>query len=56
MNENEAIDPPIGESLPNELLAEVGCLAIQIFSQCLYNKRTLILREKLCRLRILGYC
>jgi hypothetical protein len=56
MDENEAINPPIGESLPNEFLTKVGCLAIQIFSQCLDNKPTLIFREKPCRFRILRDC
>jgi hypothetical protein len=32
MDDNEDVNFPVGESLPNELFTEVGRLAVQIFS------------------------
>jgi hypothetical protein len=54
MDDNVDVHFPVGESLPNEFLTKVGCLAVQIFSQCLGNKPALVFREELCRLRILS--
>jgi hypothetical protein len=53
VDDNEDVNFPVGESLPNEFFTEVGCLAIQIFSQCLDDKPALVFCQELCRLWIL---